>query len=56
MKVQCARSRRMKGLSLWNKQRVKGARKDYLDKVSTKIIKSHDVIGREDLQVSKHYH
>ena len=27
-------------------------RKDYLDKVSTEIIKNHDVIGIEDLQVS----
>ncbi|PGC56840.1 transposase, partial [Bacillus toyonensis] len=45
----------------WNKQRVKvariheymaNARKDYLDKISTEIIKNHDVIGIEDLQVS----
>jgi len=28
------------------------ARKDYLDKVSTEIIKNQDVIGIEDLQVS----
>ncbi|MDF9559010.1 hypothetical protein P5774_28060, partial [Bacillus tropicus] len=27
-------------------------RKDYLDKISTEIIKNHDVIGIEDLQVS----
>lgn len=27
-------------------------RKDYLDKTSTEITKSHDVIGIEDLQVS----
>ncbi|HHL0973945.1 TPA: IS200/IS605 family element RNA-guided endonuclease TnpB [Bacillus cereus] len=54
-------SRRIKGSSRWNKQRVKvasiheyisNARKDYLDKISTEIIKSHDVIGIEDLQVS----
>ncbi|MEK5251498.1 IS200/IS605 family element RNA-guided endonuclease TnpB [Bacillus sp. FSL R9-9530] len=54
-------SRRTKGSSNWNKQRMKvarvhehisNARKDYLDKISTKIIKSHDVIGIEDLQVS----
>ncbi|MCQ6531200.1 IS200/IS605 family element RNA-guided endonuclease TnpB [Bacillus mycoides] len=54
-------SRRTKGSSNWNKQRVKvarihehitNARKDYLDKISTQIIKSHDVIGIEDLQVS----
>lgn len=54
-------SRRTKGSSNWNKQRVKvarvhehitNARKDYLDKISTEIIKNHDVIGIEDLQVS----
>lgn len=54
-------SRRTKGGSNWNKQRVKvariheritNARTDYLQKVSTKIIKNHDVIGIEDLQVS----
>ena len=54
-------SRRMKGSSRWNKQRVKvariheyisNARKDYLHKISTEIIKNHDVIGIEDLQVS----
>ncbi|WP_088123274.1 RNA-guided endonuclease TnpB family protein, partial [Bacillus wiedmannii] len=28
------------------------ARKDYLEKISTEIIKNHDVIGIEDLQVS----
>ena len=26
-------------------------RKDYLDKISTEIIKNHDIIGIEDLQV-----
>ncbi|EEM92882.1 Transposase-like protein B [Bacillus thuringiensis IBL 200] len=60
-KAQRALSRRTKGSSRWNKQRVKvariheyitNARKDYLDKISTEIIKSHDVIGIEDLQVS----
>ncbi len=54
-------SRRAKGSSNWSKQRVKvarvhehitNARKDYLDKISTEIIKNHDVIGIEDLQVS----
>ncbi|TKH29661.1 transposase, partial [Bacillus cereus] len=53
-KAQCVLSRRMKGSSGWNKQRIKvariheymtNARKDYLDKVSTEIIKNHDVIG-----------
>ncbi|MDM5431130.1 IS200/IS605 family element RNA-guided endonuclease TnpB [Bacillus mycoides] len=54
-------SRRIKGSSNWNKQRVKvarihehitNARKDYLDKISTELVKNHDVIGIEDLQVS----
>ncbi len=54
-------SRRIKGSSNWHKQRMKVARiheriqnsrKDYLHKISTKIIKNHDVIGMEDLQVS----
>ena len=54
-------SRRKKGGSNWDKQRVKVARihekitntrKDYLDKISTYIVKNHDVIGIEDLQVS----
>ncbi|PGD11037.1 RNA-guided endonuclease TnpB family protein, partial [Bacillus toyonensis] len=60
-KAQRVLSRRTQGSSRWNKQRVKvariheymtNARKDYLDKVSTEIIKNHDVIGIEDLQVS----
>ncbi len=60
-KVQLVLTRRTKGSSGWNKQRVKvariheymaNARKDYLDKISTEIIKNHDVIGIEDLQVS----
>jgi putative transposase len=54
-------SRRKKGGSNWNKQRIKVARihekitntrNDYLQKISTEIIKNHDVIGIEDLQVS----
>ena len=54
-------SRRKKGSSNWNKQRIKvarihekitNARTDYLQKISTEIIKNHDVIGIEDLQVS----
>ncbi|WP_430981858.1 RNA-guided endonuclease TnpB family protein [Bacillus thuringiensis] len=61
VKAQRVLSRRMKGSSRWNKQRVKVAsiheyisntRKDYLHKISTEIIKNHDVIGIEDLQVS----
>ena len=60
-KAQRVLSRRTKGSTRWNKQRVKvarlheymaNARKDYLDKISTEIIKNHDVIGIEDLQVS----
>lgn len=60
-KAQRILSRRMKGGSNWNKQRMKvariheritNARADYLQKVSTTIIKNHDVIGIEDLQVS----
>mgnify|MGYP001125190380 FL=1 len=54
-------SRRTKCGSNWNKQRIKvarihekitNARTDYLQKISTEIIKNHDVIGIEDLQVS----
>lgn len=54
-------SRRKQGGLNWDKQRVKvarihekitNARTDYLQKISTEIIKNHDVIGIEDLQVS----
>ncbi|WP_145949515.1 RNA-guided endonuclease TnpB family protein [Paenibacillus sp. Y412MC10] len=54
-------SRRKKGFSNWEKQRFKvarlherivNARTDYLQKVSTHIVKNHDVIAIEDLQVS----
>ena len=54
-------SRRMKGSSNWNKQRMKvariheriaNAREDYLQKISTHIVKNHDMIAIEDLQVS----
>ncbi|SDX28459.1 IS200/IS605 family element RNA-guided endonuclease TnpB [Paenibacillus sp. PDC88] len=60
-KAQRILSRRKKGSSNWHKQRIKvarlhekmtNARKDYLHKISTEIIKNHDVIGIEDLQVS----
>ena len=59
-KAQRILSRRTKGSLNWNKQRVKvarihehiaNARADYLHKLSTEIIKNHDVIGMEDLQV-----
>ncbi|EOO25730.1 IS605 OrfB family transposase [Bacillus cereus VD133] len=61
VKAQRILSRRTKGSSNGNKQRVKvakihehiaNARADYLHKLSTEIIKNHDVIGMEDLQVS----
>ena len=60
-KAQRILSRRVKGSSNWNKQRVKvariheriaNARTDYLQKISTEIVKNHDIIGIEDLQVS----
>src|SRR5690625_3192568 len=60
-KAQRILSRRKKGGSNWDKQRVKvarihekitNARNDYLHKISTEIVKNHDVIGIEDLQVS----
>ncbi|QAV27626.1 transposase [Neobacillus thermocopriae] len=60
-KAQRVLSRRKKGSSNWNKQRIKvarihekitNARHDYLHKISTEIVKNHDIIGIEDLQVS----
>ena len=60
-KTQRILSRRTKGSSNWNKQRIKvarihekiaNARNDYLHKISTEIVKNHDIIGVEDLQVS----
>lgn len=60
-KEQVILSRRTKGGSNWNKQKIKvarihehiqNARKDYLHKISTDIVKNHDIIGIEDLQVS----
>lgn len=60
-KEQAILSRRTKGGSNWKKQRVKvarihehiqNARRDYLHKISTEIVKNHDIIGIEDLQVS----
>ncbi|MNR05309.1 putative transposase [compost metagenome] len=53
-------SRRIKGSSNWHKQRIQvaliheriaNARNDYLHKISTEIVKNHDVIGIEDLVV-----
>ncbi|MBS4196433.1 transposase [Bacillus sp. FJAT-49870] len=60
-KEQRTLSRRVKGSSNWHKQRMKVAcihesiankRKDYLHKVSTDIIKNHDIVCIEDLQVA----
>ncbi|WP_226035464.1 IS200/IS605 family element RNA-guided endonuclease TnpB [Aquibacillus saliphilus] len=53
-------SRRQFGSSNWKKQKTKvarlhekiaNARKDMLDKISTEIVKNHDIIGIEDLSV-----
>ncbi|WP_280771350.1 IS200/IS605 family element RNA-guided endonuclease TnpB [Salipaludibacillus daqingensis] len=60
-KAQQVLSRRVIGSSNWNKQRIKVARMhekienkrtDFLHKTSTDIIKNHDIIGMESLQVS----
>jgi putative transposase len=60
-KAQRVLSRRVKHSKNWEKQRVKvaeiheriaNARKDNLHKFSCEIVKNHDVIGIEDLQVS----
>jgi putative transposase len=60
-KAQQVLSRRVIDSSNWNKQRIKVARiyekiknkrNDFLYKTSTDIIKNHDVIGIENLQVS----
>ncbi|MGG4495518.1 IS200/IS605 family element RNA-guided endonuclease TnpB [Brevibacillus reuszeri] len=54
-------SKRVQGSSNWNKQQMKvariheciaNARTDYLQKISTQIVKNHDIIAIEDLQVS----
>jgi putative transposase len=60
-KAQQIMSRRTIGGENWYKAKIKvarihekiaNARKDYLDKVSTEIIKNHDIIGMEDLSES----
>ncbi|AGK53831.1 IS200/IS605 family element RNA-guided endonuclease TnpB [Bacillus sp. 1NLA3E] len=33
-------------------EKIVNSRKDYLDKISSKIVKNHDIIGMEDLSVS----
>lgn len=54
-------SRRKKGSKNWHKQRIKVARlhetitnrrTDYLQKLSTQMVKNHDIIGVEDLSVA----
>ncbi len=61
VKAQRILSRRTEGASNWYKQKNKvarihekiaNARKDYLQKISTEIIKNHDIIGLEDLKVA----
>ncbi|MFC7395552.1 IS200/IS605 family element RNA-guided endonuclease TnpB [Scopulibacillus cellulosilyticus] len=61
VKAQRSLSRRKKISFNWHKQRKKvaqihekitNARNDYLHKVSTHIVKNHDIIGIEDLAVS----
>ena len=60
-KAQRIMSRRTIGGSNWYKAKIKvarihekiaNARKDYLDKISTEIVKNHDIIGMENLSVS----
>ncbi len=60
-KAQKTLARRKRGSSNWHKQRIKVARihekiinlrKDYLHKISYNIVKNHDIVGIEDLQVS----
>lgn len=61
IKAQRTLSRRTVGSSNWNKQRIKvaqlfehitNAKKDTLQKISTELVKNHDLICIEDLQVS----
>jgi putative transposase len=61
IKAQRTLSRRVKGSSNWHKQKVKvarlherivNARNDFLHKLSTALVKNHDLIAIEDLQVS----
>lgn len=60
-KSQRIMSRRTVGGTNWYKAKMKvarihekiaNARKDYLDKISTEMVKNHDMIGMEDLSVS----
>ena len=60
-KAQRVMNRRPVGGANWHKAKIQvarihekmtNARKDYLDKISTEIVKNHDIIGMEDLSVS----
>ena len=60
-KAQRIMNRRTIGGANWYKAKIKVARihekitnvrKDYLDKISTKIVKNHDIIGMENLSIS----
>lgn len=60
-KAQRIMSRRVIGGANWYKAKIKvarlhekitNARNDYLHKISTEIVKNHDIIGMEDLSVS----
>lgn len=61
VKAQRIMSRRTIGGSNWNKakrrvarihEKISNTRKDYLDKISTEMVKNHDIIGMENLSVS----
>ena len=60
-KAQRMMSRRTIGGANWYKakrkvarihEKIANARKDYLDKISTEMVKNHDIIGMEDLSIS----
>lgn len=60
-KAQRIMSRRTMGGANWYKakkkvarvhEKIKNARNDYLHKISTDVVKNHDIIGMEDLSVS----
>lgn len=61
VKAQRVMSRRTIGGANWYKakrkvatihEHIANARKDFLDKISTEVVKSHDLIGMEDLSIS----
>ncbi|EIJ82320.1 transposase [Bacillus methanolicus PB1] len=60
-KAQRIMSRRTVGGANWHKakkkvariyEKIANARRDFLDKVSTDIVKNHDIIGMEDLSIA----